>query len=269
MSAARAARPSRAGVSYRYPAEVVHVRTGPAERVPYRLRQRLTLWLVDVDRPPRLPGPLGRLIGFDPRDHLDRRGPDLRSAVDRFLRARGLEPVSGPIRMLAQARVLGRVFDPLTVFWCHDADGALRWVLAEVRNTHGERHCYLLDPGQAGAGAGPPAPVPVPVPVPVPKEFYVSPFLPLAGGYRMRLPLPGERLALAVRLDTPDGHRLTATVRGGRTPGGRAALARALPAGPWAAVSVPLGIRFHGVRLWARGIPVRPRPRHTTQEGLK
>ena len=52
--------------------------------------------------------------------------------------------------MLANARVLGHVFDPLSVFWCFDADGALVCIVAEVHNTYGERHVYLLRPDPSG-----------------------------------------------------------------------------------------------------------------------
>ena len=57
--------------------------------------------------------------------------------------------------MLAHARVLGHVFNPLTVYWCHRPSGALECVVAEVHNTYGERHCYLLRTDQA---AGPTRP---------------------------------------------------------------------------------------------------------------
>ena len=80
--------------------------------------------------------------------------------------------------MLAQARVFGYVFNPLTVYWCHRAGGSLACVVAEVHNTHRQRHAYLLrtdDHGRAQA----------------PKQFYVSPFYPVDGGYRMCLPEPG------------------------------------------------------------------------------
>ena len=56
--------------------------------------------------------------------------------------------------MLANARVLGHVFNPISLFWCHGADGALQPSIAEVHNTYGERHCYLLHPDEAGR-AGP------------------------------------------------------------------------------------------------------------------
>ena len=49
--------------------------------------------------------------------------------------------------LLTNARVLGYVFNPLSVYYCHAADGGLRCVVAEVHNTYGQRHCYLLHPG--------------------------------------------------------------------------------------------------------------------------
>lgn len=74
--------------------------------------------------------------------------------------------------MLAHARVLGHVFNPLTVYWCHGPDGSLRQVVAEVHNTYGERHCYLLPPETARGDRGARGDLDV---APVPKEFYVSP----------------------------------------------------------------------------------------------
>ena len=94
--------------------------------------------------------------------------------------------------MLSNARVLGHVFNPLTVYWCHDGDGSLRCVVAEVHNTYGGRHRYLLHTDERGrAQTG--------------KEFYVSPFYEVAGDYTMSLPEPGERLALSVALHPPQG----------------------------------------------------------------
>src|SRR2546430_2691873 len=103
--------------------------------------------------------------------------------------------------MLTQARVLGYVFNPLTVYWCHRPD----CVVAEVHNTYGQRYAYLLHPDARGRGR-------------VPKQFYVSPFYPVDGDYRMSLPEPDATLALSVRLDRPDGHSFTASVRGRAVP---------------------------------------------------
>ena len=77
--------------------------------------------------------------------------------------------------MLANARSLGYVFDPLTTYFCFDADGALEGVLAEVHNTYGERHCYPLERRRAAVRADQ-----------VDKEFYVSPFFAVEGRYDIR-----------------------------------------------------------------------------------
>ncbi|MFJ7203862.1 DUF1365 domain-containing protein [Streptomyces sp. NPDC098789] len=237
-----------------YPSVITHVRSGPH---PYALHQRTSLWLVDLDRLPRLPRVLRALARFDARDHFGGDLPSIRAGLDRFLAARGAPPAGGRVLMLAHARVLGHVFNPLSVFWCHGPDGELRHVVAEVHNTYGGRHCYLLGP-EAATGAGHAR-----------KEFYVSPFLPVSGDYRMRLPVPGERLVLTVRLDTGAGTRLTATVRGARRPADPAGVLRAALRRPWPTAAVSLGIRFHGIRLWLRGVPVQPRPPHVPQEGVK
>ncbi|MFE4631924.1 DUF1365 domain-containing protein [Streptomyces sp. NPDC056773] len=253
-----------------YLADIRHVRSGGSR---YRLRHRTYLWLVDLDRLPRLPRVLRPLARFEARDHFGGGAPSIRAGLDAFLAARGAGlPPGSRVLMLAHARVLGHVFNPLTVYWCRGPDGTLRQVVAEVHNTYGERHCYLLPPetargdgdhGGSGGGCAPEA-------GPVPKEFYVSPFLAVEGAYRMRLPEPGERLALSVRLaGGADGARLTATVRGERRPAGARGLLRAALRRPWSTAAVSAGIRFHGVRLWLRGLPVRPRPRHVPQEGLK
>lgn len=251
-----------------YLADIRHVRSGASH---YRLRHRTYLWLVDLDRLPRLPRPLRPLARFEARDHFGSGSPSIRAGLDAFLAARGAGLPSGSrVLMLAHARVLGHVFNPLTVYWCHGPDGSLRHVVAEVHNTYGERHCYLLPPDTAraaGADRGVRGDLDV---APVPKEFYVSPFLGVEGAYRMQLPEPGEHLALTVLLaGGGDGARLSATVRGERRPAGARGLLRAALRRPWSTAAVSAGIRFHGVRLWLRGLPVRPRPPHVPQEGLK
>ncbi|MFH8889602.1 DUF1365 domain-containing protein [Streptomyces sp. NPDC017949] len=238
-----------------YEADIRHVRAdGPA----YGMRHRTYLWLVDPAEPPRLPWPVRVLAGFDTRDHFGGSEPSIRAGLDRFLAARGVVlPQGARVSMLAHARVLGFVFNPLSVYWCRAPDGALLHVVAEVHNTYGERHCYLLGPEAARETA------------PIPKEFYVSPFLGMDGDYRMRLPEPGAELALSVRLaGGADGAGLTATVRGSRRPAGVRGVLRAVLRHPWSTAAVAVGIRFHGVRLLLRGAAVRPRPPHVPQAGM-
>jgi DUF1365 family protein len=237
-----------------YETEVAHTRVTPLR---HALRHRTYLWLVDLDDLPVLPRPLRPLARFDPSDHFDGGAPTLRAGLEACLAAHGVADADGRVLMLAHARVLGHVFNPLTLYWCHDRAGRPRCVVAEVHNTYGGRHTYLLHPDARGRAV-------------TAKEFYVSPFLDVEGAYRMRLPLPGDRLDLTVQLRHTDGSRpLTATVRGTRRPARPSTLLAAAVRHPWSTASVSLGIRRHGIRLYLKGLRVRPRPRTApaSQEG--
>ncbi|MEU5951681.1 DUF1365 domain-containing protein [Streptomyces sp. NPDC047525] len=242
-----------------YPSVITHVRTSPRH---YRLTHRTYLWLIDLDAPPRLPFLLRPLARFDGRDHFGGTATGIRAGLDAFLATRGITLDGGRVLMLAHARVLGHVFNPLSLYWCHGPGGELRCVVAEVHNTYGERHCYLLGPDAARSADAPQE-------FEVPKEFYVSPFFPVDGAYRMRLPTPGERLAVTLHFDQGGHRKFTATVRGERRPATTGVLLRAAVRHPWSTVAVSAAIRRHGIALWLRGLPVQKRPRHRPQEGLK
>ncbi|MEV7978853.1 DUF1365 domain-containing protein [Streptomyces sp. NPDC086519] len=234
-----------------YSCVITHVRTTPLR---YALRHRTYLWLVDPDRLPRLPPLLRPLARFDPRDHFTGDRPSIRAGLEDFLAAHGVFLDGGHVLMLTHARVFGYVFNPLTLYWCHGPDGELRCVVAEVHNTYGGRHSYLLTPDATGNAR-------------TEKEFYVSPFFPVDGDYRMRLPRPGRRLDLTVHLDREGGRAFTATVRGDRREATAPALLRQALRHPGSTLAVSAAIRAHGVRLYLRGLPVQRRPdNHRTPE---
>jgi len=236
-----------------YECRVCHARDAPLRNVfSYRTYQ----WLVDVDRLPRSRGWLRLIAGFRARDHLGDPDGTIRANVDQFLRAHGTELGGGRVLMLAHARVLGYVFNPLTVFWCHRADGTLACVIAEVHNTYGERHAYLVRTDERGRAR-------------TEKEFYVSPYHPVDGWYQMSLPLPGELLTLGITLHRPNGYRFVASVRGSAVPATGAALLRAAARHPWPTAMVSARIRWQGVKLYARGLRPVPRPRRTSHEGVQ
>jgi uncharacterized protein len=239
--------------AFLYECQIRHVRPAPVRNAfTYRTYQ----WLVDPAELPELPPGLRQLADFRAADHLGDPGRSIRQNLDRFLATHGIDLGGGRVSMLAHARVLGHVFNPLTVYWCHGPSGSLECIVAEVHNTYGERHCYLLRTDETGRAD-------------VAKEFYVSPFYDVAGWYRMALPEPGPRLSLTVTLHRPDGTTFTASVRGRRTPATAGSLLRAATRHPASTAAVSARIRWQGAKLYVRGLRPYPRPRHAAQEGVR
>jgi DUF1365 family protein len=212
-------------------------------------------WLVDLDALPRLAWPARLLARFDARDHLDRGrlGGGTRGDLSRWLSGRGI--TLGPddrVLMLAHARVLGHVFDPLTVFWCLRPDDSLRALVLEVHNTYGERHAYLVDVDDSGRAE-------------VDKELYVSPFNDASGRYVVAVELSPHRVRVSVGLDRGGERVLTAVSTGRPVPASTRTLLRTFGRHPFMTHRVSLLIRWHGIRLRFARLRVLPRPPHSEE----
>ncbi|USX52545.1 DUF1365 domain-containing protein [Lentzea sp. HUAS12] len=202
---------------------------------------RAYMWLVDLDGLPRLPLWARPFAKFEARDHLGSPDRTIRQNLDEWLAERGIDLGGGQVLMLANARVLGYVFNPLSVYWCHDASGELVCVVAEVHNTYGGRHCYLLRTDDKGRAS-------------VDKEFYVSPFLEVDGHYVMKLPKPGDQLSVTIALRQNGKTTFSATMKGTRSSGLRMLFRR-----PLMPQRVSALIRRHGIALYLRRVPIIPR----------
>jgi len=234
--------------------EVRHHRPGPLVR--HGFRHRVYQWLVDLDALPTPPWYLRPFSTFRASDHLGDPARSLRENVDHYLALQGIRlGEGGRVLMLANARVLGHVFDPLTVFWCLRGDGGLVCVVAEVHNTYAERHVYLLHPDAQGRAG-------------VEKQFYVSPFNDLSGRYEMRFTLSPRRVGAAITLLRDGTPAFTASFTGEPVPATRWATLRQVVANPLMPQRVAALIRVHGIWLWLRRLPVVRRPHHTPQEGV-
>ncbi|MGZ5399512.1 MAG: DUF1365 family protein [Nocardioides sp.] len=231
-----------------YATTIAHTR-----RVPFRrtFTHHSHTWLVDLDALPE-PGRLGWVRGsFEARDHLGEPDRSIRENVEAFLADHDVALDGGSIVMAAMPRAFGYAFNPISVYWCDGPAGDQRAVVVEVHNTYGDRHAYLVHPDAQGRAR-------------TDKQMYVSPFHGTDGHYELAVPVPGDRLDVAVTLvtDEPDQHqvRFSATLRG-----------RATDTSPWRAAPAALRsavlIRAHGVRLWLRRLPIRSRPTHH-QEGV-
>ena len=225
-----------------FDATISHTRRAPFKR---RFTHRSRMWLVDLDDLPDH-GFLGR---FESRDHLGDPEESIRDNVLAFLRARDVEIGTGRILMAANARAFGYCFNPISVFWCWDESGKLAATVVEVHNTYGDRHAYLVHPDEQGRAT-------------TPKAMYVSPFHGTDGTYDLTVPVPGDKLHIVVELTTDDGDRFSASLIGERSD------ATARSAAP-AALRGSLLIRAHGIWLWLRRLPVRPRPAHTQADVQK
>ncbi len=213
-----------------YAVEVTHTRRTPIEN---HFRYRASYWLVDFDRLPPRRGILGRLVRFERSDHCDVRALLLEQGVaaDRIL-------------MLTMARTFGYVFNPISVCWCYDVAGSCVAVLAEVHNTYGGRHTYLLRPDDDGRSE-------------VDKMMYVSPFYPIDGSYKIQVSEPGPSVSVAVSLRRDGDATFVASLRGEQRTANVVNVMWASLA--HSALRVSILIRWQALQLWMRGLKVQPR----------
>lgn len=234
-----------------YIGTVMHRRLRPRA---HRLKYRMASLLLDLDEIDGLARRLRLfarnrfgLFAFHDADHLDGTGAPLRPQVEARLRAAGIAPEGGAIRVLAMPRMLGFVFNPLSVWFCHGADGRLIATIYEVNNTFGERHCYVIgaEPGRGGL-----------LDQACDKAFHVSPFMPMELGYRFRVAPPGARVSIGITVSDAAGPLLSAVHSAGARRLTDGALARVFMTHPFATLKVVAGILWEALRLWLKRVPI-------------
>lgn len=247
-----------------YAGWVSHQRLRPLR---HRLRYRSYALLLDLDTLDDTLRPLRwlslnrfNLLSFHEADHGDGRATGLVDWVRQRLREADL-PADGPVRLLAMPRVLGHGFNPLSVFFCHDARQRLRAVLYEVHNTFGERHGYLVE---VPADAADPA-AGLALQHRVAKDFHVSPFMDMAMTYHFRLQPPAAAPAddsyrLTIAVHDARGPVLVAHQQASRRPLADGPLLRVFLSHPLLTLKVVAGIHWEALKLWRRGIAVRHKP---------
>ena len=206
------------------------------------------------ERPePALPRNARGWVSFHDRDHGDG-GEDALAWFEALLRAEGVHDADGEVWLHTYPRVLGFVFKPVSFWYAHRRDGSLAAVVAEVNNTFGERHCYLLTGSDLAWGRE----------LRARKVFHVSPFCELSGRYRFRFlrsqaPAPEEVL---VRIDHDDesGPLLRTSVGGQLEPVTRASLRRVLLEHPAMTLMIVARIHWQALRLWCKRVRFHAKP---------
>lgn len=193
------------------------------------------------------------------RDHGARDGSPLLPWIQQLLAREGIRNANGEIVLQSFPRVFGWVFNPVSFWFCHDRSGALRAVLAEVRNTFGEHHNYLIAHADE-------RPISATDTIVARKVFHVSPFYPVDGEYRFRFGISATRRRVDIDYFR-NGQRVLATTVDGRvSPLDQASARRAALRFPLLAVGVVWRIHWQALRLWFKGAFFFRKPPHPAQE---
>lgn len=237
-----------------YRGRTVHVRFAPFE---HKLSYDIFQLLLDIDKLDTTVGSLKWLkhnrfapFAFYDKDHGDRSGANLRNWVEARLEEAGVTLDGGPIRLLTFPRVLGFVFNPISVFFAYARSGELRGVIYEVNNTFGETHSYVA-PASNGAIEYHSAD----------KVFHVSPFFDVSGRYAFTLRAPADMLSLVIDKFSDGVRDHVAALKARRQPLTDAALVKAFFTIPFLTLKVVAAIHFEAVKLLFKGARYYNKPK--------
>lgn len=239
-----------------YPSRVMHRRlVAPL----YRFVYRVFYLLLDIDRIDEVASRLRlfsrnrlNVAAFHDADHGDGARGGLRAWAERLLAGEDIRLDGGRIRLLCLPRLFGFGFNPISLWYCEHRDGSLRAIIAEVRNTFGEKHAYLL----ASAGR----PITYEGPHEKEKCFHVSPFLDLAGRYRFEFSEPAEGLRVLIHETREGVPILDAAVAAERRPLTDRTLLLQVLALPGMTLKVVAGIHWEALKIWLRGARFHRKP---------
>lgn len=214
--------------------------------------------LLDLDHPDQAQTRLfscnrANLLSFHERDHLQIGTGTLRQRVDALLVQSGVDPAGWRVLILCMPRMLGYVFNPLSVYFCYAPDGALRCLLYEVSNTFGQRHTYVVRVDESDAGGD------GIVRQACPKSFYVSPFMEMDLGYTFRIREPSDRISIGILAGRARRPVITTLFSGFYRPLSDRSILSAAFANPLLTFKVIAAIHWEALRLWLKGMRIVPR----------
>jgi hypothetical protein len=199
-----------------------------------------------------------RPLSFHFADHGDGEHPQ--RWIERELRKHNLTDCNGPIWVQTFPRVFGYAFNPVSFWYCLREDSSVGAIIAEVNNTFGERHCYVLEPNPKTGEFNE---------ISAEKRMYVSPFYPVTGEYHFRFNTDFD--APRVGIDYLNGGQLqlNTAIWGKAKPLTAATLLAALIHQPFLTLGVVLRIHWQALRLLAKRTPFYPKPDSKIEEASR
>lgn len=240
-----------------YHGRVMHRRLRPK---PHKLVYRVFWLLLDLDEIDDLGGRLRlfsrnrfNLLSFHDRDHGDGSDMPLRVQIETLLHRAGVNLSGGAVRLVTMPRVLGYVFNPISLYYAYGSDGGLKAMVYEVTSTFGVRHAYVIPVPLEDQGAGW-------IRQGAAKALYVSPFMDMEMDYRFRGRIPAERLKMVIDGFDAEGLLITAAMKGERRPLTDRQLLSSALAIPLLTLKVTAAIHWEALKLWLKGVSLTRQP---------
>ena len=184
------------------------------------------------------------IISFYEKDHGARDGSSIADWVKQNLKANNVITENIKIKLLCYPRILGYVFNPLSVFFVYDKDDRLISILYEVKNTFGEQHTYVFRVDSENNL----------IQNNCSKKFHVSPFIEMNCKYFFRLLKPGEKISIIIDQYQTDEKILYASQDGKRVDFNTKELIKSYIKHPLMTFKIISAIHFEAFKLWAKGI---------------
>jgi uncharacterized protein len=231
-----------------YVCEVVHVRVKPTRHM---LRMKLSYLFLDVDQLHDLKLHLFsynrfNLFSINDRKWAAKDGTSIAAHVRRLAETATGTGSAAQIYMLCLPALFGRVFNPITSYYCLNAEHELQCLVFEVNNTFGHSHSYVVPARQLNDANE--------------KQLHVSPFNTVEGYYNFKAPMPDEALHLGVKLFTANSLTLNTWVDGKQQALTDWNLLKSFIRMPLLPLQVLFGIHWEAFKLWRKGLRIQSTP---------
>ena len=234
-----------------YNGEVTHTRFKP---VRHFLKYKTFSLLIDLDEINLLDKSIGifshnkfNIFSFYDKDHGDRDGGNLKDWVISNLKKFRIKENITNIKVLCYPRILGYVFNPLSIFYCYEKDKLVA-IFYEVKNTFNEQHTYIFKIKNNEE-----------IIQKCRKKFYVSPFMDMETFYNFKLLNPKDKLSVFIKQTDADGTILTATQTGDKKEFSFKQLAINFIKYPLMTIKIISSIHYEALLLWKKGAIYRKR----------